>query len=318
METKKIIVKGIAAILFASVLITGCKKDKDPVAVTPVQVDDMLQQSVSAEDQTNVENESNQCMDDANTILGGISTTRDMQTFSFCNITIDSSQKAIGLIVLTYTGNNCNNTRSRSGSISIQLPYINGAVVRWKEIGSKVTLTFNNYTVTKLSNGKSLTFNGFHSVTNVNGGLLVNITAGNPILHKVRANMVLTFDDGTNRTWGAARTRTFNIANNVVSATIAGDTIMDGYSNVAMWGTNRNGVDFGIAITTPVVYDIFGGSCLYKPYSGVRVHHKLAHEITVTYGVDANGAPETSGCPYGWKANWVNGQGVAKEVIKAY
>lgn len=315
METKKVIFKSVAAILFAGILITGCKKDKDPIA--PAPADDMSEQSVAANDQTNVENESNACMDDANSVLGGISTTRDMQTFSFCNITIDSSQKAIGLIVLTYTGNNCANTRSRSGSISIQLPYVNGAVVRWKELGSMLTLTFNNYKVTRLSDGKSLTFNGTHSVTNVNGGLLINITAGNPIVHKVRANMVLTFDDGTNRTWGAARTRTFAIANNILSASVVGDTTMDSFSNVAMWGTNRNGVSFDIAITTPVVY-VFGGSCLFKPYSGVRVHHKLAHEITVTYGVDANGVVVTSGCPYGFKANWINGQGVAKEVVKAY
>ncbi len=314
METKKIIFKSIVAILFSAILITGCKKDKEAIA----PADDMQQQSIAANDQSNVENESNLCLDDANSTLQGISTTRDMQSFSFCNITVDSSQKAIGIIVLTYTGSNCNNTRSRSGSITIQLPYINGEVIKWREIGSEITLTFNNYKVTNLSDGKSLIFNGTHSVVNVNGGLLINITAGNPIVHKIRANMILTFDDGTSRTWGAARTRTFTAANNIVSVSVAGDTTIDNYSNVAMWGINRHGASFDIAITTPVVYDVFGGSCLFKPLSGVRVHHKLAHEITVTYGVDANGNPETSGCPYGFKANWINGQGVAKEVIKPY
>ena len=316
METKKIISRIVIAMLFACAVITGCKKSDD--ATGPKPMDDMLQQSESANDQSRVENESNLCMDDANTALQGVSTTRDMESFSFCNIIIDSSQKAVGIIVLNYVGNNCANTRLRSGSITIQLPYINGVVTRFKEVGAMVMLTFNNYKVIDLSNGKSLTFNGTHSITNVNGGLLINITSGNPIVHKIRANMELTFDDGTNRTWGAARTRTFTVANNIVSASVTGDTTIDNYNNIAMWGTNRNGVSFDIAITTPVVYDIFGGSCLFKPYSGVRVHYKLAHVITVTYGVDANGDAVTSGCPYGFRANWINGQGVAKQIVKSY
>jgi len=316
METKKIISRSFIAMLFTCAVITGCKKSDDGSAPKPM--DDMLQQSESANDQSRVENESNLCMDDANSALQGVSTTRNLESFSFCNIIVDSSQKAIGIIVLNYVGNNCSNTRLRSGSITIQLPYINGVVTRWKELGASITLTFNNYKVTDLSSGKSLIFNGTHTVINVNGGLLINITSGNPIVHKIRANMELTFDDGTNRTWGAARTRTFTVANNTVSASVTGDTTIDNYNNIAMWGTNRNGVSFDIAITTPVVYDVFGGSCLFKPYSGVRVHYKLAHVITVTYGVDSNGDPVTSGCPYGWRANWVNGQGVAKQVVKPY
>jgi len=315
MENKKIIFRSITAILIAGALITGCKKNDNTIVPTPV--DDGLQQSTAANDQSNVENESNQCMDDANSALQDVSTTREMESLP-CNITVDSSQMTVGKIVLTYNGNNCNNTRSRSGSITIQLPYSNGVVTRWKVQGAVVSITFNNYKVTDLSNNKSLTFNGVHSITNVNGGLLVNITTGNPIVHKIRANMILTFDDGTSRTWGAARTRTFTIANNIVSASLIGDTTVDNYNNVAMWGVNRYGASFDISVPTPVVYDIFGGTCLFKPYSGVRVHYKLAHVITVTYGVDANGIAVTSGCPYGFKANWINGQGVAKQVVKSY
>ncbi len=317
MKNQKLIFRSFVAIIFAFSVITGCKKKDDVVA--PVAVDDAALQTESANDQSNVENESNLAMDDANTALQGVSATRDMESFNFCNITIDSSQMATGLIVLTYTGNNCDNTRLRSGSISIQLPYINGAVKRWKVLGAEVTLTFNNYKVTRLSDNKSLTLNGTHSVTNVNGGLIPDLlTVATPIVHKIRANMVLTFDDQTNRTWGAARIRTFSIANNIISCAVTGDTAINSYTNVAMWGTNRHGDSFSISIPTAVVFNVYGGTCLHKPLSGVRVLNKLTHEITVTYGVDVNGAAVTSGCPYGWKANWINGQGVAKQIVRSY
>jgi hypothetical protein len=321
MKTKKTVKYLVEAALIAAIMgliFTGCKKSKDTTA-TPV--DDTQAQSLSAADQSRVEDEANQSMDDANSALEGVSATRSAEAFSFptcANISVDTTQASQGLIVLTYNGNNCANTRLRSGSISVQLPYISGAVVRWHVPGASITLTFNNYKVTRLSDMKSLTFNGTHTITNVNGGLLVNITSGNPIVHKIRANMQLTFDDNTNRTWQAARTRTFSIANNIVSEQITGDTTISNYNNVAMWGTNRAGTNFYISIPTPVVENVFGGTCLYKPLSGVRVHNGLAHPVTVTYGVDTNGNPVTTGCPYGWKANWTNGQGVAKQVIVSY
>ncbi len=316
MKNKKTIFGSITAIVLLGAFITGCKKSNGPTQVSPI--DDATQQSVTAGDQSKIENETNQCMDDANTALQGISTTRGVESFPFCNITIDSSQKATGLIVLNYNGNNCDNTKSRSGSISIQLPYNGSTVTRWRVQGAKITLTFNNYKVTNLIENKSLTLNGTHSITNVSGGVVADLlTNPNSIVHKVRANMVLTFDDGTNRTWGAARTRTFSISNSIISASIAGDTAVSGYSNTAMWGTNRIGETFEISIPTPVVFNIYGGTCLYRPLSGVRILNGLAHVLTVTYGVDANGNAAT-GCPYGYKANWINGQGVAKQIIKPY
>ena len=312
MKTKKAM-KGLLTAAVIGLIFTGCKKNQDN-GVKPV--DDTPQQTMSASDQTNVENESNEAMDDANSALQGISSTR---SFNFCNVTIDSSQASTGLIVLTYTGNNCANTKLRSGSISIQLPYIGGQVRRWRDTSATVTLTFNTYKVTRLSDNKSITLNGTHSITNVSGGLLATITPGNPRVHKIRANLQLTFDDGTQRTWQAARTRTYNIANNIVTDQVTGDTTINGYSNVAMWGVNRAGNNFYTSITTPVISNIFGGTCLYKPISGVRVHYGLVHTITVTYGVESNGNATPSGnCPYGYKVNWVNGQGSAVQVIKPY
>lgn len=322
MKTKKTIKHLVDAALVAAIMgliFTGCKKSSNST-VSPV--DDSPAQALSASDQSRVEDETNQSMDDVNSAIEGVSTTRSAQAFSFAScahITIDSTSAATGLIVLNYNGNNCANTKFRLGSISVQLPYINGAVVRWHNQGASITLTFNNYKVTRLSDNKSITLNGTHTITNVSGDVIATITPGSPRIHKIRANMQLTFDDGTNRTWQAARTRTFNIANNIITDQITGDTTVSNYNNVAMWGVNRAGTSFYTSIPTPVVENILGGTCLlYKPLVGVRVHNGIAHPITVTYGVDTNGNPVTSGCPYGYKANWTNGQGVAKQIIVSY
>ncbi len=316
MKTKKIM-KYLMVAAIIGFIFTGCKKKE---TTAPTAVDDSAKQSTSASDQSNVENESGKSLDDANAAMDGNSALRTGT--SLCNVTIDSTAKSTGLIVLTYTGINCDNTRSRSGSISIQLPYnsisASPVVTGWHNAGATITLTYNNYKVTNLSDNKSLTFNGTHSVTNVNGGRIITMTSGTSIVHKISGDMFLTFDDGTQRTWSVRRTRTFSNVGGVVSTTLTGDNTINGNINVAMWGTNRVGESFSVSIPTPIVVNIAGSSCLYKPLSGVRIHHGLAHELTITYGVDASGNAVSSVCPYGFKLNWTNAQGVAKEVIRMY
>lgn len=298
-------------------IFTGCKKTEDTAPSTTQTTDDSNQQAVSAADINNVENESAKSLDDVNAVLDGISNLRSSS--APCNITVDSSAKAIGLIKLTFVGNNCDNTKSRSGIISIQLLYDGTNVTRWRTAGAKVTLTYSNFKVTNLLDNKSLTFNGTHSVTNVNGGGLGTITSGTSVIHKVRGTMQLTFDDGTFRLWNIARTRTFTNTGGIINDKVTGDTTVNNHTNVAMWGTNRAGEIFDISITTPVVVNVAGSTCLYKPLSGVRVHHGLARELTVTYGVNASGVVEPLGnCPYGFKLNWTNFKGLAKEVIRSY
>ncbi|MEO5569986.1 MAG: hypothetical protein ABIT08_09515 [Bacteroidia bacterium] len=52
--------------------------------------------------------------------------------------------------------------------------------------------------------------------------------------------------------------------------------------------------------------------------SGVRMHHKVVRELTITYGVDQNGNVIITGCPYGYKLNWIDKNGGAHQVILAY
>ncbi|MES2140259.1 MAG: hypothetical protein V4511_11180 [Bacteroidota bacterium] len=316
MKTNKTIFKSIVAVAFAAFLIVGCKKEEEPVApiVTPAE---NASQTTRASDQSNTENESNQAMDEANSALGAVSTTRSVQS---CGMTIDSTYKSIGKITLNYDGTACSG-KIRTGSITVQLPYSNGIITTWSTAGAIAKLTFNNYKVTYVSNNKSLTFNGTHSVTNVNGGGWIQLYFGTPIVHEVRANIQLTFDDGTTRLWNAKVKRTLNYNNvtEVLKASTIGDTAISGHNNVAFWGVNRIGESFIIDMPTSFSYDINNPitNCIYKPLTGVIVHYGVAHQLTLTYGVDASGYTATS-CPFGYKFSWTDGNGANQQLILPY
>lgn len=323
MKTKNLILKSFIAILFAGFIIAGCKK-KEVTTPAPPPVtttnDGTPEQTQRACDQSNTGNESNQVMDDANSAMGGVSTTRGVQ--QYCNMTIDSSQKAIGKLILNYNGPDCFNTKNRTGSIEIQLPYnsVTQHVTRWSVAGATATITFVNYKVTYLSNNKSITFNGTHSMTNVNGGGVIQLYLGTPIIHKIRANMQLTFDDSTSRTWRAAEIQTLSSVSGSgqVKATIIGDTTMGGHSNVAFWGINRMGDSFIVDNPTPFSYNVYGFPCLFKPLTGVFIYYGITHSITLTYGVDSNGNIVTAGCPTSYKFSWLDAQGATQQVVLPY
>lgn len=313
------IIKCITAIVFAAFVITGCKKTEDPAPTPtpPVQTvpdGSTSQQKQRASDQNTFENECNQVMDDATNAMQNCSQTRGVQ--AICNLTVDTSLASQGQITLIYNGNDCLNLTSRTGSIVIQLPY-NGTVTTWTTLGAIAKLTFNNYKVTRLLDNKSLTFNGFHSIKNVNGGGLVQLLMGNTIVHQIRANMQMTFDDGTNRTWLVAKTRTFTHALGLIQNTIAGDTTFGTYVHAAVWGTNRSGQPFTIDIPTAITYNMSGSTCLFRPHTGVVINYTTTFTLTITYGVNFLGNPAT-GCPYGYKFNWVDGQGNSQQVVLPY
>lgn len=315
MKTKNSIVKIIFAVTFTGFAITGCKKNEAPAPapVTPVSTS---QQTQRANDQNSFDNESNRAMDDANQAMQDCSKTRSVQ--AVCNMTVDTSLAAQGKITLNYNGNDCSNLTSRTGSIVIQLPYNGSTVTTWTTLGAVAKLTFVNYKVTRLSDNKSLTFNGFHSIKNVNGGGIIQLLLGNTIVHQIRANMQVTFDDGTNRTWLVARTRTFTNTLGLIKNVIAGDTTFGGYSHVALWGTNRLGQPFTVDMPTPFSYNISGSLCLFKPLTGVIIDYTVANTLTLTYGVDSAGNIQSSGCPYGYKFSWIDGNGATQQVVIPY
>ncbi|HET6226771.1 MAG TPA: hypothetical protein VFF27_10865, partial [Bacteroidia bacterium] len=228
-----------------------------------------------------------------------------------------------GLIKITYKGLSCDSLRKREGIISIQLPYANGKVTRWNEKGAKIIVTYSNYKVTRIADNKSLTFNGAVTATNVNGGGILVLLSGQPIVHQLRGGMVITFDDGSTREWMVARKRTYQFAAaSVLSVTESGDTTLNGVPKTAYWGTTRAGAQFTVTAPTDVVTNVLGGLVcrLYKPVQGGVVITSNSKQLTITYGVDVNGNIITGAtdCPYGYKLVWTDLNGNVQQLIVKY
>ncbi len=330
MKTKKIL-QSLVVVAAMGMIFSGCKKD-DPsspattppsnVSTTPTPAD-AAKRTQNASDQSNMETQSDQSMDDINSIIENNSALRGIS--GPCNVTIDSSQKSIGKITLTYNGLSCDLSKNLSGSISIQLPYISGQLTGWSDTGATMSITYTNFKVKNVLDTSSIEFNGTCSVTNVTGGNVFTVASGDSVVHQIRGNMAITFTDTATVTRNCvARTRTFYKQSGLLSifgslsTKLTGDTTINGNSNVSVWGTNRAGEAFSVAITTPILVNISGSVCLFRP-TGVKVYRKGTDALTITYGVDISGNPVSAGtCPYGYKLNWNDSSGSAKEVIRMY
>ena len=304
------------ALLMAGLAFTSCKKDK---ATTPAtEADESSTFAQHSSDVNTSNNTADMSLDDAETALtqtslGGYRTNASS---SICNAVVDtfiSSKK----IVITYNGSSCDGLRNRTGVITVQLT----SGTHWKDLGAVLTITYVNFKVTTISSGKSTTLNGTHTITNVTGGIVNHIgNAPNPttITRKIRANnMSITFDDGTVRSWSAARKRTWTgSGGSPVSLTIEGDTTLAGVSNTEVWGTNRAGNAFTTVMNNPLVANV--GCGWWKPVSGMKTHSFNSRVSTITFGTDASGNIVSSGCPTHYIINWTSPTGVAKYYIGSY
>lgn len=290
------VIIGITAL---SITISSCKK-KD----TDETDDDTTVQTQQVSDESLFLNESENSLDEVNIAISG-STFGKTRTISGATI-VDSP--LIKAVFITYNGLSGDGKRMRVGAVKIQLVTGNN----WGEAGAQVRVTYTNLRISNIQTSKSITLNGYHLLTNVNGG---RAFVDASVMHTIRGEMQLLFDNATSRNWQIARKRIVNFNNGNYDITISGDTTISGYTNIAVWGTNRNGNDFYTQLAQPI---IFNSICPGKPVSGQKVHKKLAREITVTYGVDANGNVVTGTCPYGLKVNWINIRNVNKTVVISY
>lgn len=284
---------------------------KNKVEETP---DDSQEQITTSSDESDVNSAVDKILEDANSLLSGSSLSGGRADGLICGATVDSALKANGILKLTFDGSTTcvYGTRTRSGSITMSLP----EGTKWSTAGAVLTITLDNYKVTRVSDGKSLTFNGTKKITNVNGGLIRNLSDGGAsVVHKVRGNLSITFDDGTQRTWQVARLRTIKLASSVYTVTIAGDTSVLGRNNIDVWGVNRRGNTFYGAISEPI---ILSSACEYHAISGTKEHKGLAREIAVVFGVDASGNVVSGTCPYGFKITWTNAKGNTRTAVVAY
>lgn len=294
--------------LIATFAIVSCKKKSDNA--TP---EDTTEQTNGGDD-SRVQYETDQVIDEANTTLSSNSSTlRTSVTASICGATIDSSSKSTGKLIINYDGTACNG-RKRSGSITLQL----SGSAKWTDAGASVSITFNDYAVTRVYDGKTLTFSGTKYIKNVNGGLTATLAVGSgSVVHKIQStNLQVKFDDGTTRTWGVSRTRTITRQSSGYTISTVGDSTVSGVSGVAAAGTTRLNSPFYSVITSPIVWNT--AVCSYAPVSGVRTLKGVSRELTITYGVDENGNAVSGSCPYGSKIVWTSATGVTRTAIVIY
>jgi hypothetical protein len=190
------------------------------------------------------------------------------------------------------------------------------AGMHWKDAGAVLTVNIQNLKIKRLSDNKSITINGSHTVTNVNGGLLVQLPTLNNITHTIASsNMTITFDDNTQRAWQVARKRVFTYNNGVV-LTITGNHTSGNNTGIAEWGTNRFGHAFTSSITSPLV---FRQDCSLRLTSG-QIKHEGFATATVTFGLDVSGNPTS--CPgsghYYLKLSWTGPAGNTHNMILPY
>jgi hypothetical protein len=288
-------------------MLSACKKE------------DTTDNSISAEDNSSVSSGLNSTTDDAANAVGGIQALSG-KTEGFahlCGASIDSSQKANGIIMVTFNGTDCSNRVTRSGSITATLDnYASGT--RWADAGAVLHLQFNNVVITNSANGNSFTLSGTHTLTNVTGGLAWRIMDGldaGIVTHRHEANnFQLTFPDGSQRTWSVNRLRTFSNVGGVRTITISSDHSENGTVNADSWGTNRRGDAFVNAIVTPVSSNSVCG--WYKPTTGEVTHVVNSRSLDVLFGVNAAGDPITAGvCAYGFKITFTRNSRTRTRVV---
>ena len=302
--------------LAISAAFTACKKDNstnttdpDPAVEVQAHADDQSRISGDMDDATN---EVNVALEGTPSFSGGrVQGGQNVNSFCGATATVDTSNNT-WKITIAYNGNDCSNLHFRTGTIVVSTP----AGTHWKNAGAAVTVSFQNYKVKRLSDNKSVTFNGTHTYTNVSGGLLINLANMQNITHTITSNdMSITFDDNTQRTWQVARKRVFTYNNGIVMA-IHGIGTNGSAANAAEWGMNRFGHPFTTSITQPLV---FRQDCNGRLTEGEIKHQGFATS-TMKFGLNASGAP--TACPgngnYYYRLTWTGPSGNSASVLLPY
>lgn len=155
-----------------------------------------------------------------------------------------------GVYKVVY-GSNCGR-RVLSGSISATIIPNNA---KWKDKGTVIRLDYTNYTVKFDANNQTLIFNGSLYVTNVNGGLVYEtILFGSTIIHKVRGNLMVTFDNGKTRQWSIYKQRKYAAPGKSV-ANLTLELSADSTGNIAEIGLNKAGQQFITTIPSPFIME---------------------------------------------------------------
>ncbi len=317
-----------ALALVVSLSVSSCKKKKEEKAQqeqnekTSKEGATASQESreAQAENETSV-NEINQVISDNPKLSGRPADGGEARPTGICGLTIDSITQGNGVMLLTYNGTTCDN-RTRTGSIKLSLQgYTTGT--RWKNVGAVIKVEYNNYKVTRASDGASMMFNGTQFLTNVSGGnwwtLLILQTQPSLVTTITGSNLVVTYQDNTTATYNINRRLTYTISGSVI--TVKGEGIGNNgtFSDLENFGTTRIGDAFTSRVSTPIIWNTTCGAG--APLQGKLEIAVPAKNLTLeaTYGIDISGNPVTVGpnqCAYGWKYLWSVNTASNTQIVK--
>lgn len=313
----------LGMVMLASAVIISCKKKEE---VAPTEMDPISKQF--NEDANDVKSESDNVDNDINSSINNTSIggrTSASYSSDLCGVTIDSSQIANKILFYNFDGiTPCfSPSRTRSGQIKVEL--INGN--SWRDVGAVLKLTYINFKVVKLSNNKSIMFNGVKTLKNVNGinWLTFLMSTSNFKFQERALNVQVTFETGAQATWNSARITTWDyIGANVtpgipygyVKFTSNGDTLLNSFSNTDSWGVNRYNQNFQTYYQSPWVSNSYCG--FGRPVSGSLTHTVAGNTLALELGVDQSGNPSTLSCAYGFKVSWTPQNGTAQSSILSY
>ena len=314
---KPIFLLAIAS-LFMALTFSGCQRLKD-------LLDPEIEQHNT--DSNDLKTEFDQIDDDINNSinnLDGFGKTDETFSSPMCGATMDTSELAQNTVYFNFDGSTpCfSPSRTRSGQIKVEL--INGQY--WGDAGAVIKQTFTNVKITRLSDDRSLEFNGTRTLENVNGFNWWEFLLGNEsIMYRARmVGMDVTFDNNQSATWNHARTTMWSYIPNGDNPDIPhayfkfeanGDTAVNGHSSTDSWGVNRYGSDFVNYYNSSIESDTYFG--LWRPTQGEVVHAVDNAEYSLTLGVDEDGNASTELCGYGFKVSWDVG-GDQNEQIFSY
>lgn len=242
-----------------------------------------------------------------------------------CGVTIDTSQLANKILIYNFDGvTPCfSPSRTRSGQIKAEL--INGN--NWSDMGAVLKVSYINYKVTRLSDNKTIMFNGVKTLKNITGvdWLSFFFSNANFQFQERALNIQITLNNNTQAVWNTARLTTWdyvqaNAAPGIpyayVKFTTTGDTTINGIQNSDSWGTNQFNQPFSISFQSPWVSNTYCG--LLRPNSGVINLQAGPNAASLTLGVDQSGNPSTLSCAYGYKVTWTPNGGTQQNLVQSY
>jgi hypothetical protein len=297
---KKNLVHCLSFLLIFSLIFSSCKKE---TAKENNNSNTELEIATHSDDESMVSEELDAILSDANAVVEtDVTISGDASVLDqvICDATVAINKESDPMtITVSFNGENCGIKRNRTGVVVFSI----AKGTEWKNEGAAITVSFQDFKVTRKADGKSITLNGSHIYTNVSGGLVYQTASQQPIIHTVSGTgLSIKFDDGTARTWNVSRKKTFTYDNGLV-ITVSGTHTEGEETKIAEWGTNRFGNSFTTSITAPVVVK---QDCDFRVTGGGIKHKTEMFTATAEFGLNATGTATT--CPgeghYYYKLGW--------------